>query len=220
MTYRVQLVNGIFQPSASRYRLTQAEEVVRFGPNLLLLYVLGIIIFGISAYFGIGSESVSKEVTDVNGAAFETKKLLVMAGELVAGVLFTSIFLFLASLFFWIFTDTDYIRNVIVQMFAFVIALFEKAFSIPFFVLMDINQDSNPFSLGVISQYAISSEFFVRFFGEITIFQLAAICLQYFYLKNLSESNKYLILLAIVLFYLASWFVQAFLSYIKVSVFF
>ncbi|RFU60663.1 hypothetical protein [Peribacillus glennii] len=220
MTYRVQLLNGVFFPGESKYRLKQAEEVVGFGLKLLLLYVVSIFIFGISAYFGIGSESISREVTELNGAAFETKKLLIVIGELAAGILFPCVFLFLASLFFWTLIDTEYMRIVIIQMFAMAVALFEKALSIPFFVLLDINQDSNPFSLGVLSQQVMSNEFFVHFFGEITIFQLAAICLQYYYLKDLSEVNKYLILSAIILVYLVAWLVQAFLSYITVSVFF
>ncbi|CAH0347213.1 hypothetical protein [Bacillus sp. CECT 9360] len=220
MIYQVRLLNGLFHPNGNSYRLKQAEEVVRFGPNLLVLYVLSIIIFGISAYFGIGSESISGEVTKLNEAAFESGKLLVIAGELIAGLLFPSIFLFLSSVIFWIFTDTNYLRIVIVQMIVFVIALFEKAVSIPLFVLMDINQSSNPFSLGVISQHLISNEFFIRFFGEITLFQLVIILFQYYYLRKLSETNKYLIMLAIGLFYIASWFAAALLSYIKVSVFF
>jgi hypothetical protein len=218
MIYRVQLLNGLFRPGASRYRLKQAEEVVRFGPKLLLLYVLSIVIMGISAYFGIGSESVSKEVVDSNAAAFESKKLLILAGNMIAGLLFPSIFLFFSSLILWIFTDIEYMRIVIVQMFVFVVALLEKAISIPLFLLLDVNQDANPFSLGVIGQHFISNEFFIHFFGEITIFQLVIIYLQYYYLKYLSDTNKYLILFAVCLFYIVTWVVAAFLSYIKVSV--
>ncbi|PLT33576.1 hypothetical protein [Bacillus sp. V5-8f] len=220
MTYRVQLLNGVFLPGASKYRLNQAEEVVCFGSKLLVLYVFSILIFGIGAYFGIGSESVSKEVADLNIEAFETKKLLVFAGELAAGILFPSLFLFLASLFFWTFIDYEYMKIVIVQMFALAVVLFEKAVSIPFFIFMDINQDSNPFSLGVLSQHVFSNEFLVHFFREITIFQMAAIYLQFYYLKDFSAANKYLVLSAIILLYLISWLVQAFLSYIQVSVFF
>lgn len=220
MIYQVQLLNGLLHPNGNSHRLKQAEEVVRFGPKLFLLYVLSIIIFGMSAYFGIGSESISGEVTKLSEAAFESRKLLVVAGELIAGLLFPSIFLFLASLIYWIVTDIDYMRIVIVQMIIFVIALVEKAVSIPLFVLMDIDQSSNPFSLGVISQYLISNDFFNLFFGEITLFQVMIILFQYYYLRKLSETNKYLIMLAIALFYIASWFAAALLSYIKVSVFF
>ncbi|MDQ0221285.1 hypothetical protein ELQ35_17800 [Peribacillus cavernae] len=220
MIYRVQLLNGTFRPSASRYRLKQAEEVVRFGPKLLLLYLLSLVIFGISAYLGIGSESISKEVAGLNASEFESKRLLVFAGKLLSGILFPSIFLFMSSLLFWIFTDIEYRRIVIVQMFVFVVALFEKAVAIPFLVLMDLDQDSNPFSFGVISQHYISNDFFIHFFGAITIFQLVIICLQYYYLRYLADTNRFLILLAIGLFYIVSWFAQAFLSYIKVSVFF
>ncbi|MBR8644143.1 hypothetical protein KEH51_04065 [[Brevibacterium] frigoritolerans] len=104
-------------------------------------------------------------------------------------------------------------------MILFGLQLVEKTLLIPLFVLMDIGSDANPFSLGIISQYFLRSDYFIHFFSEITIFQFLIIALQYFYLKEFTERNNYLVLLMIVLFYLATWFVKAFLGYIQVGVF-
>ncbi|KRF58921.1 hypothetical protein P4534_08075 [Peribacillus butanolivorans] len=219
MVYQVRLLKGILEPHRSRYQLQNAEAVTRLGWKLLLLYFLSFIVFAVEGYFGVGSESFSKEITKMDASEFEMGKLLIIGGNIIAGLFYPTIYLFLSSLFFWIVIDIPYIKLVIVQMIIFGLQLLEKVFLIPILVLMDIGNDANPFSLGVISQYFLRSDYFIHFFSEITIFQFLIIALQYFYLKEFSERNNYLVLLMIVLFYLATWFVKAFLAYIQVGVF-
>ncbi|MEK4534047.1 hypothetical protein NST21_01415 [Peribacillus sp. FSL K6-1552] len=219
MVYQVRLLKGILEPRRSRYQLQNAEAVTRLGWKLLLLYFLSFIVFAVEGYFGVGSESFSKEIAKMDASEFEVGKLLIVGGNIIAGLFYPTIYLFLSSLFFWIVIDIPYIKLVIVQMIIFGLQLLEKVFLIPILVLMDIGNDANPFSLGVISQYFLRSDYFIHFFSEITIFQFLIIALQYFYLKEFSERNNYLVLLMIVLFYLATWFVKAFLAYIQVGVF-
>ncbi|MDW7617034.1 hypothetical protein SC499_20620 [Peribacillus simplex] len=219
MVYQVRLLKGILEPHRSRYQLQNVEAVTRLGWKLLFLYFLSIIVFAISGYFGIGSESFSKEITKMSVNEFEAGKFLILSGNIIASLIYPSIYIFLAALFFWIVTDIPYIKLVIVQMIIFGLQLLEKALLIPLFVLMDIGNDSNLFSLGVIGQYFLRSDYFIHFFSEITIFQFLIIALQYFYLKEFSQRNNYLVLVMIVLFYLATWFVKAFLAYIQVGVF-
>lgn len=219
MIYQVRLLKGIFEPQRSRYQLQNAEAVTRIGWKLLLLYILSVLVFAVSGYFGIGSESFSGNVTKMGADEFETGKLLVVSGNILAGVFFPSIYVFLSSLFFWIVCDISYIKTVIVQMILFSLQLLEKVLLIPIFVLMDIGHDANPFSLGVISQYFIRNDYFIHFFSEITIFQILIISLQYYYLKVYSERSKLFVLSMIILFYMASFFVKAFLAYLQVGVF-
>ncbi|MGG3495437.1 hypothetical protein ABES08_06380 [Peribacillus simplex] len=219
MVYQVRLLKGILEPHRSRYQLQNAEAVTRLGWKLLFLYFLSIIVFAIGGYFGIGSESFSKEITKMSVNEFEAGKFLILSGNIIASLIYPSIYIFLAALFFWIVTDIPYIKLVIVQMIIFGLQLLEKALLIPLFVLMDIGNDSNLFSLGVIGQYFLRSDYFIHFFSEITIFQFLIIALQYFYFKEFSQRNNYLVLVMIVLFYLATWFVKAFLAYIQVGVF-
>jgi hypothetical protein len=219
MVYQVRLLKGIFEPQRSRYQLQNAEAVSRFGWKLVLLYFLSVIVFSVAGYFGIGSESFSKEITRLNGSEYEVGKLLIVSGNMIAGIFYSSIYIFLSSLFFWVVADIPYKKIVIVQMVVFCLQLLEKVLLIPIFVLFDINYDANPFSLGVISQYFFRNDYFIHFFSEVTIFQILIIALQYYYLKIFTERSKSFVLSMIILFYIASWFVKAFLAYIQVGVF-
>ncbi|MFJ7832494.1 hypothetical protein ACIQXU_20095 [Peribacillus sp. NPDC097284] len=219
MIYQVRLLKGIFEPQRSRYQLQNAEAVTRLFWKLIGLYFLSVLVFSVSGYFGIGSESFSKNITKMDVSEFETGKLLIVIGNMIAGLFYPSIYIFLASLFFWVVLDIPYIKTVIVQMITLSLYLLEKVLLIPLFVLMDIGHDANPFSLGVISQYFIRSDYFIHFFSEITIFQILIISLQYYYLKVYTERSKAFVLSMIILFYIASWFAKAFLAYLQVGVF-
>ncbi len=172
MVYQVRLLKGILEPHRSRYQLQNAEAVTKLGLKLLFLYFLSLIVFTIGGYFGIGSESFSKEITEMSAEEFEAAKLLILSGNIITSIIDPSIYIFLSALFFWIVTDIPYIKLVIVQMILFVLQLVEKTLLIPLFVLKDIGSDANPFSLGIISQYFLRSDYFINFFSEITIFNL------------------------------------------------
>ncbi|WP_285769488.1 hypothetical protein [Peribacillus sp. SI8-4] len=219
MIYQVRLLKGIFEPYRSRYQLQNAEAVTRLGSKLLVLYFLSLIVFAVGGYFGIGSESFSKQITAMNANEFEMGKLLIMGGNMVSGLLYPTLYIFLASLYFWIFAEVPYIKVVILQMILFCLQLLEKVLLMPLLILLDIGNDGNPFSFGVISQHFLSNDYFIHVFSEFTIFQILIIFLQYFYLKEFSERNNHLIFILVALFYVATWFVKAFLAYIHVGVF-
>ncbi|AOH52994.1 hypothetical protein ABE28_001320 [Peribacillus muralis] len=219
MVYQVRLLKGIFEPYRSRYQLQNAEGVTRLGSKLLLLYFLSLLVYAVGGYFGIGSESFSKQITTMSVDEFEAGKLLIMGGNMLAGLLYPSLYILLSSLYFWIVADVPYIKVVIVQMILFCLQILEKVLLIPFFILLDIGNDANPFSFGVISQHFLRNDYFIHVFSEITIFQFLIIFLQFYYIRGLSDRNKYLIFLMIGLFYLATWFAKAFLAYIHVGVF-
>ena len=219
MIYQVKLVKGLLAPERNRYHLHNAEEVTQLKGKLVLLYVLSLLVFGLYGFLGIGSESFSKELLDLGAKEFEMGKLLILVGNLVAGIVYPSVYLFLVALFLWVITDIDYVRLLIVQMMVFVLQLVEKIVLVPFFVFMHLNYDSNPFSLGVISQYFTSDEYVIHFFSEVTIFQLLVIGFQYYYLKKFTERNKNIVFSAILLSYFILWLVNALLAYIKVDVF-
>jgi hypothetical protein len=220
MTYRLQVLKGLFRPQASLYQLKEAEAIKGVGFKMMWLYLICLICFAVSTYFGIGTESYSGVITDKTKEEFEAGKLLLLAGRLVSSLLYTSLFIWFAAFIFWLLLDIPYMKAVIVQMFVFVIHLFEKAITPLLLVLFDLNQASNPLSLGVISQYFISNEFWINFFGAVTLFQLVSIVVLYYYLKNLTAKSKNVTFTYIVLFYLVAWLLTALMAYIEVPVLF
>ena len=85
MIYQVKLVKGLLAPERNRYHLHEAEAVTHLKGKLVLLYVLSILVFGLYGFLGIGSESFSKELLNLGTSEFEMGKVLILAGNLVAG---------------------------------------------------------------------------------------------------------------------------------------
>lgn len=218
MIYETSILKGIFRPQVSLYQLQKAETTAGSGWRVVFLYLLSALIFFTSGYFGIGTETYSGGITDFSKDEFEAGKVFLLAGKLISSLLYTTLLFWFPAFIYWVTLEVSYKKALIVQMFVFSIHLIEKAMTYPVLVFFNLNQVSNPFSLGVIAQYLFKHEFWIHFFGSITLFQLAAITLLTFYLVRLADRNKYLTLLIIVLFYLLSWLLHAFMAYIEVPV--
>lgn len=219
MFYQTQLFKGLFKPQISLYQLQKAETVKKVALKMLFLYLACLIISAISTYFGIGTETYSGNIHDTS-EKYEAGKLLLLAGKLVTSLFYPTLFIWFSALFFWIVLDIPYAKVVIVQMFALTVLLVGQLLTIPVLVLLDLNHVSNPFSLGVISQYVIDHEYWTNFFGSITLFHLIAIFVQFYYFRFLSEKHTFVILTYVVLFYVIVWLLEGLLAFIKISVFF
>ncbi|WP_050613758.1 hypothetical protein [Bacillus testis] len=220
MTFRIQPLKGFFRPGTYGYQLQEAEAASGYKRNIILLFLISVCLYAISAVFGIGTESISKELTALNAGEFEVRKQLFFAGRLLLGLLIPAVYLFVSALYFWTFVNIPYQKLVIIQMTAFCLFLLEKLINIPMFVLMHIDAASNPFSLGIIAQYITHKELIIAFFSEITIFQIGMIGVICYYVLRLTDRSKKEVIPFIVAFFVVCWILSSMFSYIKIGVFF
>ncbi len=214
MIYRVQLFRGLKDPYTIGHQLTKAEEVEGTWKYTMILIFTSFLLYSISAYLGIGSEMLSNQIYQLTPSEYEVTKLLFAVGQVLIGVLGTLLFIFFPALIFWLFSDTDYIKYVNIQLIITTIILLEKAINILFHFYLGLDQVSLPYSLGVIGQYITEYRYIILFLAQITFFQIWAIVLQYTYVKsNMNRNNK--ITLAIVISTnVFIWLLLALFSYI------
>lgn len=215
MHYRVQLFRGILQPSICSYQLSKAEHITSMIKKMILIFITSILIFSISAYLGIGNESISRNIHSWSPSEFEAHKAWFALGQVGWGVIWTAFVIFFPALLFWILTDLAYKKLVILQLFVTVILLVEKAILIPFQLKLGLDDQSSPFSLGVLAQYITNNDFMIGFFGAITLFKIGTILLQYNYLKALSDKTNKQLILIILAINLIFWIFSAMLSTIN-----
>ncbi|MFS0784379.1 hypothetical protein [Bacillus sp. 1P06AnD] len=220
MTFRIQPLKGFFRPGTYGYQLQEAEAASGYKRNLILLFLISVCIYAISAVFGIGNESLSKELTALSDGEFEVRKQLFFIGRVVLGILIPAVYVMLSALYFWTFVNIPYQKLVIINMTAFCLFLAEKLIEIPMFVLMHIDGASNPFSLGIIAQYITDKELIVHFFSEITIFQAGMIAVICYYILRLTDRSKKAVIPFIIAFFVVCWLLSSLFSYIKIGVFF
>lgn len=215
MENRVEVLRGLFQYPNYTYKLRDSEEVAGVWKKATLLILLSGLVFGFSAYFGIGSEYLSKKLTAISRDEYEMHKLLFMGGQTLLGLVFGAVMIFLPALFFWTLSDLDLKKLVSVQLFVLPIFLLEKLIVIPLALLLGLTQVSSPFSLGIIAQYLTGNDFLIYFFASITLFKIWAIFIEYKYLKMLTEKSPRIILSMVLGINLIIWIFAALFSFIQ-----
>lgn len=214
MIYRVQLFRGLKEPYIIRHQLTNAEKIEGTWKYTIILTFASFFIYSLSSYLGIGSEILSKEMYQLNQSEFEATKLLFAVGQVLTGMLGTLVYIFFPALIFWLFSDTEYMKLVNIQLIITTIILIEKVISIPFHFYLGLDPLSLPYTLGVVAQYITDSRLIILFFAQVSIFQIWAILLQYTYVKKLLDRSNSVVLSIIIATNIFIWLFLALLSYI------
>lgn len=215
MNNRMPVLRGLFYPDSYTYKLRDSEYVPGVWKNTTMLILLSGLTFGISAYFGIGSEYLSKNLTAVSRENYELNKLLFMIGQLIWGLFYGAAMIFIPALFFWTLSDIDLKKFVTIQQLVLPILLLEKVIVIPLAISLGLTKVSSPFSLGVIAQYITGNDFVIYFLAAISLFKVWAIFIEYKYVKMLTGKKPGMVLLMVIGINLVFWLFSALFSFVQ-----
>ncbi|WP_405098466.1 hypothetical protein [Oceanobacillus sp. FSL H7-0719] len=205
MTYRIQLFKLLTAIGDHIYRIKRAEKLSNFWKTSILLIFASAIVYGWMAYLGIGSNLLSIDATLLGAGEYGGSKIGFLAGRVLYGILFAAAVLFIPSALFYLLTEIPYQKLVIMQQVVLVVLLLERLIWIPLIVLAGLDWYVTPLSLGIIFSYLIENEWFIYFFGAITLFQGWIIWFVYRFLHALSEVRARTILLVIILLHIIGW---------------
>jgi hypothetical protein len=217
MENRIEVFRGLFNYNYYTYKLRDNEGLPGVWKKTILFILLSGLIFGFSAYFGIDSEYLSRKLTSIPRAEYEMNKFLFLAGQIIQGLFFGAIMLFLPALFFWTVTDLEFKRLLTIQLFVMPIFLLEKLLIVPMALYLGLTKISSPFSLGVIAQYITGNDFVIHFLAYISIFKIWAIFIEYKYLKAMTDKNPKIILLFVTVIHLVIWLFAALISFVRME---
>ncbi|RSD27069.1 hypothetical protein [Mesobacillus subterraneus] len=217
MENQIQVFRGLFNYNYYTYKLRDSEQFPGVWKKAVLFILLSGLIFGISAYFGVDSEYLSKKLTSVTRAEYEMNKFLFLAGQAIQGLVFGAILLFLPALFFWTLTDLEFKRLLTIQFFIMPILLLEKLLYVPMAVYLGLTKVSSPFSLGVIAQYITGNDFIIHFLSYISLFKVWAIFIEYKYLKVMIDKSPKIVMLLILAIHLIIWLFAALFSFVQME---
>ncbi|MCA1055149.1 hypothetical protein LCM10_09130 [Rossellomorea aquimaris] len=218
MLREIKMFKGLKDPSFFFYNLSTTENLKGYAKNLLYLILLSALVFGLISSFGLGMDSLSKELNTLSPASFELEKFLFFMGRVLTGIFYSIMTLFIPSVIFWTISEQgEYRKLVIVQGLVLLILLLEKLTYIPLSLFLSLDWFSSPLSLGVIAQYLTMNEWVMYFLGSFSLFKIWIFYIQYKGLKRLTEQKNWLIWTVILLTNLFFWAITAFLAYIDFS---
>lgn len=215
MFYQVQLWKGLASPYVSSHQLNKAEQFRGIWKKTALILFLTFIISAISSYFGVGNEQLSKLIYETSSSEFESIKGLYAIGQVLQSLIVAAILIFFPALVFWVFTDIEYRKLVVIQLFVASIFIVEKVISLPLQFFIGLDLASSPFSLGVIAQYLTDYEIIINFLGEVSLFSIWAMVLQFKFLRVITEKRSSILLILILSINLFLWIFTALFSFIK-----
>lgn len=213
--FRIRLMRGLRHPSYFSYELNTIETVGKVWKHALFLILLSGLLFGATAYLGINSEYLSKKLTQLPRDEFEMHKALFILGQVLWGLFYGAVVIYIPSLFFWSLSDQEMRPILVVQFLVLLILLLEKVVLIPVNLSLGVPEISSPFSLGPIAQSLTGNQFFMYFFACISLFKLWAMYIQYMYLNVLIEKSAKFVLGMVIGINILFWLMSALFSIIQ-----
>ena len=215
MMFQIRLMRGLRHPNYFMYELRTTESVGRVWKHSLILILISGLLFGMSGYFGVGSEYLAKKFLPLDPAEFELQKAFFVAGQVLWGLFYGAAILYLSSFWFWTMTDTELNRFMVMQMMVLMILLFEKALLIPITLIIGVPEVSSPISLGPIVQTLTGNSILINFFGGITLFKLWAVWIQYIYVRALTDKSRVVVWALVLGLNLLYWLLSALFAFIQ-----
>lgn len=212
MIYRVQLFKFFSAMGDHTYRIKKAEKITNIWKTSILLILATAVIYGWMAYLGIGANLISSTAPLLSAVEYESSKLWFMLGRIVYGIVFAAIILFIPSLLFYALTEIPYQKIVIMQQVTLSIILLERVIWVPLAVFVGLDWYTSPLSMGIIASYLIEVEWFIYFFGAISLFQIWIIGFQFQFLHRLSNVKRSRLIIVVILMHVLGWAIAATLA--------
>jgi hypothetical protein len=95
------------------------------------------------------------------------------------------------------------------QQIVLVVLLFERLIWVPLVIFAGLDWYTSVLSFGVIFSYFIEIDWFIYFFGAISIFQIGLIWFVHRYLRALSHVRSSVLLLVVILLFIIGWILAA-----------
>lgn len=194
------------------FRVKKAEDISKVWKTSLFLFLATIIIYIWMAWLGMGTNPISRELTSVSEGTYNALKLWFIAGRALFAILIAALILYLTSYYFYLFTKIRYKKLVIMQQVVLAMMLFERLLWIPLFVYLGLDWYVSPFSLGITTSYITEIEWFIYFFGALSIIQLWIIIFQAKYISNLSSMKRWKVWAIVILWHVIAYSIVATLS--------
>lgn len=213
MEYRANPFKMLLSIDDHLYRIETAERVRNVWKVSGILVLLSMVIYVWMAYFGIGSELVTRGAVHADLVEYESSKLWFVVGRAIYGVILTAFVLFIPSLFYYLITEIPFQKLIIMQQVVFLVMLAERVIWIPIAIFAGLDWYVSPMSFGIIVSYLTSKSWIIYFFGAISLVQLWIIWFQIKYLSEWSTLTKRWLAFNVIAFHVVCWALVAFLSF-------
>jgi hypothetical protein len=200
------------------FRIRKAEKLYNVWKTSLLLALISVLIYIWMAYLGLGSTPLSPAAVYTSEIEYEQYKYWFILGRAVYALIFAALVLFIPSLIIYAFTGIPYQKLIIMQQVVLAVLLLERVIWIPLATLIGLDWYVSPLSFGIIASYFIEIDWFIYFFGAITLFQLWVIWFQVRFISGFHAIRRRWLWLIVILLHIITWALAATLAAVDMQI--
>jgi hypothetical protein len=218
MVYKSNPLKEIFHPKIAFAQLREAERVKNATIVVLLLLFFNVVLSLLRAYFGIGTEELTKHLDRYTGGQFAFLQLLFAFGHALGGLCVPLLILFTSSIIFYLLFnfDIDFVKLLTIQLPILLIFLLEDMALFPLQLFFGVKDLFSPFSLGVWGPYITKHAFIWALLRTVSVFSIWAISIQIIALRSLTEKPVQRVAMIVIAVYLLFGFISS--SLYKISI--
>lgn len=209
MAYHVQVAKLFFRREDSFFQLKRAERITGLWKRVFLFLFLSMLVYGFTAWKGLGMDPISVMATELSFATYESVKIYFLFGRILYGLLLTFIILFFTPLIFWIFSDIDYKKLVTVQFNVLFIMLVERLTWVGFVQYLGLDWYVSPLSFGIITSYITDITSIIYFFGAVSVFQIWIMWFQGKAIRDFCDMKRWKVAILVGTVHVFYWAVTA-----------
>lgn len=218
MTYYINLVKFFRSMEDHLFRIRKAEKLHNLWKTSLLLALFSVIIYIWMAYLGIGTTLISPAAVSVTDIEYEQYKYWFIIGRAVYALIFAALVLFIPSLIIYAFTGIPYQKLIIMQQAVLAVLLLEGILWVPLAIWIGLEWYVSPLSFGIIASYITEINWFIYFFGAISLFQLWIIWFQVRFISGFHAIRKRWLWLIVILLHILTWVLAATLASVDTQI--
>jgi hypothetical protein len=202
MMYKSNPLKEIVRPKAAFAQLKEAERVKNVTIVVLILLFSSVVLSLLRAYFGIGTEELTKHLDRYTSEQFAFSQLLFAFGHALGGLFVPILFLFISSVIYYLLLEIDFAKLLTIQLPVLLIFLLEDIVLFPLQLFFGVKDLFSPFSLSVWGPYITKHTFIWSLLRTVSVFSIWAISLQIIALRSLTEKPVQRVAMIVITVYL------------------
>lgn len=165
----------------------QKSSVRGFGKRVVLVFLIGVFLFGFRSLWGMNTVSLTPYLTTMTTADYTLARFASLFGSIIWAVIYSSFHLFGFAYILSYITRIPFKKLLPMQLLMIALLLIEKGLVFLVFAMKGVTADYSFLSLGPLAATFLEQPFLILFFNQLTITTMLIIGYQYSFIQKIGE---------------------------------
>lgn len=164
----------------------EESEMRGFRRRILLIFVLGIVLYGLRSFWGMNTESLTPILASGEMADYTIARVTALVGSVIWSVIYIAFHLFGFAYILSLMTGIRFRKLVPMQLLMMFLLLMEKVLILLVFYMTNTTASVSFLSFGPLAATFLEVKFLILFFNQLTLTTAIIISYQYHFIRQLA----------------------------------